>query len=112
MARNRAALERLSRTAALKVTLCAALILGTTGLLLRSTVWNQPPPESERFYSTLPDVDLGGLSPAKRAAVLEQLNGQRCPCACMRTVASCRNHHRTCSLSLAAAREAVAAGKR
>ena len=89
-----------------------AVIVGTSCLVLGPTVWRHSPDAAEPFYTELPGIDLSGLPADRKAAVLKQLNKQRCPCDCMRSVASCRNTH-GCSLSLAAARRAVeAAGKR
>jgi hypothetical protein len=93
----------------MSVSLCAAIILGFTLWMLQATVWNQPAPAEPTFYATLPGVDLSALSSQQRAAVLKLLNARRCPCECMRTVASCRNHHGSCTLSLAEARAVVAA---
>jgi hypothetical protein len=68
--------------------------------------------ETEPFYKGIPRVELTGLSPEKTAALLKQLNRQRCTCDCVRTIASCRNNHSSCSLSLAAARGTVEAAKK
>ena len=113
MARKKAGWGRLSRDAAIKLCLCAAFILGVCFALLQGTSWKQlRSPEVEPFYTQLPDVDLSGVPPAKLPALLKRLNVQRCTCDCGRSVASCRNHHRSCTNSLAAAREAVAAAKK
>jgi hypothetical protein len=101
--------KRTARGAAISVSLCVALILGFTLWMLQATVWNLPPEPEQGFYSTLPGVDLSDLSSEQRAAILKRLNAQRCPCGCMRTVASCRNHHGGCNLSLAEARAQAAA---
>ena len=112
MARKTAGLDRLSRDAAIKVCLCAAFVLGFCFVLLQATAWKQlRSPEVEAFYTELPDVDLSGVPPAKLQALLKRLNVQRCTCDCGRSVASCRNHHRSCTNSLAAAREAAAAAR-
>ena len=105
--------DRITREAALKLAVCAAVIFGFTCIMLQSTVWNQPvAKEREPFYTSLPGVDLSGVPAAKLPALLKDLNARRCPCECLRTVASCRNHHGTCTYSLAIARQAVeAAGK-
>jgi hypothetical protein len=111
MARSTTGLKRLSRNAAMGLFLSTAAVLGFTCLALQSTVWKESrtPQPPEPFYTKLPDVDLSGVPPEKLGALLKKLNTQRCPCDCNRTIASCRNNHRSCSLSLAAAREAVAA---
>jgi len=113
MARSTTGLKRLSRNAAMGLFLSTATILGFSCLLLQSTVWRESrAPEPEPFYTKLPDVDLSGVPPKKLASLLKKLNTQRCPCDCNRTVASCRNNHRSCSMSIAAAREVVAAAKK
>jgi hypothetical protein len=113
MTRKKPGLERLSRDAAVKVGLCVAFILVVCIALLQWTDWKQLRSSgAEPFYTTLPDVDLSGLPPAKLQALLQRLNLQRCTCACGRSVASCRNNHRSCANSLIAARDAVEAAKR
>jgi hypothetical protein len=108
-----ARIDRLSRKAALKVSLCAAFVLGFCLLLLRVTVWTPgEAAEAEPVYTTLPGVDMGGLTAARQQEIVKRLNVQRCPCDCSRTVASCRLHHSSCSLSLADGRAAVAAARR
>jgi len=112
MARSTTGLKRLSRNAAIGLFLSTAAILGFSCLALHSTVWKEfRGPKPEPFYSKLPDVDLSGVPPEKLGALLKQLNTQRCPCDCNRTVASCRNNHRSCSMSIAAARAAVRAAR-
>jgi hypothetical protein len=114
MARSTTGLKRLSRSAAIGVFLSTAAILGFSCLALESTVWKESrtPKPAEPFYTTLPGVDLSGIPPEKLQALLKKLNTERCPCDCGRTMASCRNNHRSCSMSLAAAREAVAAARK
>jgi hypothetical protein len=111
MARSTDGLKRLSGRAAVGLFLSTAAILGFSCLALESTVWQESraPRPREPFYTRLPDVDLRGVPPEKLGALLKTLNAQRCPCDCNRTVASCRNNHRSCSMSIAAARAAVAA---
>ena len=105
--------NRIVRQAALKVALCVLIIFGFTCIMMQSTAWNHPAVRaSEPFYTTLPGVDLSGVPPAKLPALLKDLNARRCTCECMRTVASCRNHHGTCSFSVAIAREAVVAASK
>jgi hypothetical protein len=114
MARSTTGLKRLSRSAAIGLFLSTTAILGFTCLALQSTVWKESrtPQPPEPFYSKLPNVDWSGVPPEKLGALLRKLNSQRCPCDCGRTVASCRNNHRSCPMSLAAAREAVAAARK
>ena len=114
MARSTAGLKRLSRNAAIGLFLSTAAIVGFSCLALESTVWQESrtPKPPEPFYSRLADVDLSGVPPEKLGALLKKLNAQRCPCDCNRTIASCRNNHRSCSMSIAAARAAVAAASK
>jgi len=106
-------LKRLSRNAAIGLFFSTAAILGFSCLMLQSTVWRESRrPQPEPFYSKLPDVDLSGVPPEKLEALLKKLNTQRCPCDCNRAIASCRNNHRSCSMSIAAARAAVAAASK
>jgi hypothetical protein len=97
---------RLARNAAIRLTISVALVLVASGLVLRSTGGSRGPEAPEPFYTELPGVDLSGLTQARKQTVLKRLNVQRCPCDCNRTVASCRVHH-GCSMSLAAAQEAL-----
>jgi thiol-disulfide isomerase/thioredoxin len=53
----------------------------------------------------IPGVDLAGLSPEKRAKVLEALNSEHCSCGCGLTVAQCRVDDPTCNVSLPLAQE-------
>ena len=111
--RRKNELPRISRAAAIRVTLSVALVLGATCLVLQSTVWHDTEPaEADQYYTELPGVDLGGLQPAEKEALLKRLNKQHCPCDCLRTIASCRNRHTSCTMSLAIARQAVEAAKK
>lgn len=104
--------DRITRQAALNLALFAVIIFGFTCIMMQSTVWNRPVvKEREPFYTTLPGVDLSGVPPAKLPALLKDLNTRRCPCECLRTVASCRNHHGSCSFSVAIAKEAAEAAR-
>lgn len=106
-------LPRISRAAAIRVTLSVALVLGATCLVLQSTVWHDAEPaEADQYYTELPGVDLSGLQPAEKDALLKRLNKLHCPCDCLRTIASCRNRHTSCTTSLAIARQAVEAAKK
>ena len=105
-------LTMLTRGAAVRLAFQLALLLGATSLVLALILMGTPPTKPEAFYTELPGVDLSGLPPEKKATLLKQLNRQRCTCDCGRTVASCRNNHGSCSLSLAAAREAVEAARK
>jgi hypothetical protein len=112
MAKRVTKLKHLTRSASTALFLLVGFILGFCFLWLRLTVWNQSEPvETEPFYSRLPGVNMEHLSPAKADAVLQKLNVQRCHCECMRSVASCRNHHGSCTESIVAAQEEVNATK-
>src|SRR5437016_3064043 len=112
MRSSRARLQKIDRKAALTLVICVGSILAASCLVLALTVWRPEPVEKEPFYTTLPGVDMAGVPPEKAEAMLKKLNVQRCPCECMRTIASCRNHHDSCQLSLGVAREAVKAAKK
>ena len=113
MSRSTDGLKRLSRSAAIGLFLSTAAILGFSCLALQSTVWKESrAPAPEPFYTRLPGVDLNYVPPEKLGALLKKLNAQRCPCDCNRTIASCRNNHRSCSMSIAAARAEVAAARK
>jgi len=102
--RRKLALSQITRAAALRLTLSVGLLLGTTCLVLQSTVWHDTAPaEADQYYTDLPGVDLSSLQSAEKAALLKKLNQQHCPCDCLRTIASCRNHHGSCTMSLAIA---------
>jgi hypothetical protein len=103
-------LDRKSRAAAIRLSLCVATVLGVSCVLLQSMVWNQPPAPPEPLYATIPDVDLKGVPPDKAEALVKQWNVRHCPCGCMRTIAGCRNHHRSCTFSLRIAGDEAAAG--
>ena len=57
----------------------------------------------------IPGVDLDKLTPAARAACLQQLNTETCTCGCTLTLAACRINDPTCSISLPLAQK-IAAG--
>ena len=86
-------------------------ILLLTCAFLSLTVWRPEPAEKELYYTTLPGVDTAGVPPERAQALFKKLNMERCLCDCMRSVASCRNHHDSCQLSLARCREVVKAAK-
>jgi thiol-disulfide isomerase/thioredoxin len=47
----------------------------------------------------LPDVDMHGLTPAQKTAVLKRLNSESCTCGCDLTIAQCRINDTTCAIS-------------
>lgn len=55
----------------------------------------------------IPGVDLAGLTPEKRAKVLEVLNAEHCTCGCGLTVAQCRVDDPSCTVSLPLAEQLV-----
>ena len=107
-------LNDLNRKAATALFLYAGFIVGVCFLVAHFTAWSQSEPVAkEPFYTTLPGVNMRDLPPEKLDAVLKKLNLRRCHCGCMRSVASCRNHHTSCTESIVAAQDEVnAAGGR
>ena len=100
--------DQVGRKAALALFLYAGFIVGVCFLVLRFTVWRQSEPVApEPFYTTLPAVNMERLPPAKVEVVLKTLNVRRCHCGCMRSVASCRNHHDSCTESIVTAQDEV-----
>jgi len=57
---------------------------------------------------SIPGVDLGKLTPARRAEALQKLNAAPCTCGCDLTVAKCRVDDPNCGVSLPLARQIVA----
>jgi thiol-disulfide isomerase/thioredoxin len=55
----------------------------------------------------IPGVDLAGLTPEKRAKVLQALNSEHCTCGCGLTVAQCRVDDPTCTVSLPQAQDVM-----
>ena len=55
----------------------------------------------------LPDVDMKGLTPAQKTAVLKRLNSETCTCGCGLTIAQCRINDTTCPVSQKLAAEVV-----
>jgi hypothetical protein len=111
MTRRKMSLERTTQAAAIRLSVCVGVVLGLSCLLLQSTVWNQPPAAPEPFYRTIPDVDTSALAPEKLEGLLKEWNARGCNCGCLRTVASCRNNHTACTLSLSIADAGVAAAR-
>jgi hypothetical protein len=114
MPKSSKTLDQFNRKAAAALSLYAGVIVGVCFLVLRFTVWDQSVPVArEPFYTELPGVNMERLSPEKAEVVLKTLNLRRCHCGCMRSVASCRNHHDSCTESIVAAQdEANAVGQR
>ncbi|HTW22151.1 MAG TPA: TlpA disulfide reductase family protein [Candidatus Baltobacteraceae bacterium] len=57
--------------------------------------------------TSLPGVDLSGLTPGLKKAVLKQLNSQMCTCGCNMTIAQCRVTDPDCATSKALAERIV-----
>ena len=76
------------------------------------TAWRQSERVAkEPFYTTIPGVNLEQLPPEKAGAVIKKLNVWRCHCGCMRSVASCRNNHKSCTESIVAAQDEANAAR-
>jgi thiol-disulfide isomerase/thioredoxin len=63
--------------------------------------------QSAAQANKIPGIDLAGLTPEKRAKVLETLNSEHCSCGCGLTVAQCRVDDPTCTVSLPLAQDLV-----
>src|SRR5262245_25103424 len=63
--------------------------------------------QSAAQANKIPGIDLAGLTPEKRAKVLETLNSEHCTCGCGLTVAQCRIDDPSCDISLPLARALV-----
>jgi thiol-disulfide isomerase/thioredoxin len=63
--------------------------------------------QSAAQANKIPGVDLAGLTPEKRAKVLETLNSEHCSCGCGLTVAQCRVDDPSCTVSLPLAQQLV-----
>jgi hypothetical protein len=113
MPKNPQKLKELKRKAAIALFLYAGFILGFCFLVVNFTAWSDlKPAAKEPFYTTVPGVNMKNLRPEKADAVLKKLNVLRCPCECMRSVASCRNHHSSCTESIVDAQNEVDAARR
>jgi hypothetical protein len=47
------------------------------------------PATTPAYHSTIPDVDLAGLSDTQKKTVLDKANSEKCTCGCPHTLASC-----------------------
>ena len=63
------------------------------------------------FATEIPGVDLSGLSPEKKEAVLKKLNEEHCTCGCGLTVAQCRINDPSCDTSLPLAQKIAKGGQ-
>jgi thiol-disulfide isomerase/thioredoxin len=61
--------------------------------------------QSAAQANKIPGIDLAGLTPEKRAKVLETLNSEHCTCGCGLTLAQCRVDDPTCTVSLPIAQD-------
>jgi thiol-disulfide isomerase/thioredoxin len=59
----------------------------------------------------IPGVELDQLTPSAKAAVLTQLNSDKCTCGCGLTLAACRINDPSCSISLPLAQKIAAAAR-
>lgn len=59
--------------------------------------------------TSIPGVDLSGLSKERRIEAIQKLNEESCTCGCNLTVARCRVDDPNCGISLPRAKEIVAA---
>ena len=55
----------------------------------------------------LPDVDMKGLTPGQKTAVLKRLNSESCTCGCKLTIAQCRINDSSCAISTKLAAQIV-----
>ena len=55
----------------------------------------------------LPGVDMKGLTPEQKTAVLKRLNSESCTCGCNLTIAQCRINDSSCAISTKLAAEIV-----
>ena len=56
----------------------------------------------------IPGLDLAGMSPDKKIALIQALNDERCTCGCDTSVAKCRLEDPTCNISLPIAQKIMA----
>jgi thiol-disulfide isomerase/thioredoxin len=63
--------------------------------------------ENAAQATSIPGVDLAGLTPAKRTEAIKALNADDCTCGCGLTLAECRINDPTCSVSLPLAQKMV-----
>jgi len=84
-----------------------------TGLVIGLSVLITPHSYAEdwKTASSLPGVDLGGLSATQKASVLKILREQGCSCGCSMKLAECRIADPGCAYSTNLARTAVDAVK-
>ncbi|MDE3109641.1 MAG: TlpA family protein disulfide reductase [Acidobacteriota bacterium] len=64
--------------------------------------------------TSVPGVNLDGLTPAQKKAALKQMNSEHCTCGCGMTIAQCRIADSSCSISKKRAQQiadAIRAGK-
>jgi thiol-disulfide isomerase/thioredoxin len=63
--------------------------------------------KNAELATELPDVDMKGLTPEQKTAVLKRLNSESCTCGCTLTIAQCRINDTTCPVSAKLAAEVV-----
>ena len=59
------------------------------------------------YATSIPGVDLTGLTAAQKTLALKRMNEENCTCGCKQTVASCRIDDPTCETSLPLAKKIV-----
>jgi thiol-disulfide isomerase/thioredoxin len=60
------------------------------------------------YATEIPGVDLKGVTPDQKEAILKRLNTEKCTCGCDRTLAQCRIEDPACQTSLPAAKKVAA----
>jgi hypothetical protein len=60
------------------------------------------------YATEIPGVDLKGVTPDQKEAILKRLNTDKCTCGCDRTLAQCRIEDPACQTSLPAAQKIAA----
>jgi thiol-disulfide isomerase/thioredoxin len=64
-------------------------------------------PDTSGDPNTIPDIGLETLTPGERAAAVERMTSDACPCGCGLNVAECRLSDPSCEVSLELAKQIV-----
>jgi hypothetical protein len=64
-------------------------------------------PDTSGDPNTIPDIGLETLTPGERAAAVERMTTDACPCGCGLNVAECRLSDPSCEVSLELAKQIV-----
>ncbi|MSV32353.1 MAG: disulfide bond formation protein DsbA, partial [Bryobacterales bacterium] len=75
-------------------------MLRTLALLLAAAILPAQPPSNWQAATTLPGLDMKGLTLAQQKVVLTILRDSTCPCGCPMQLAQCRVEDPACSQSL------------